>query len=233
MNNSAVEFSRWEYQNIALATVAQCAVLVNKLAHHGQVPQRELIASINPVLVLNPGSCKDIYPNAGAINTGLRTLQEMLSTERFRENADLIRYTLGMLVLRNKLTSNYSMQERVREGLKTIMPLEHYSQESVVGEAQVEAQHNARIQQQLTIEQLAGLYQDTISRLPYRIQVQGKMEYLKNEFVSTRIRALLLSGIRSAVLWHQLGGRRWRLVFYRKHVKETAGNIRRKLITLV
>jgi len=59
------------------------------------------------------------------------------------------------------------------------------------------------------------------------------MEHLKNEHVANRIRALLLAGIRSAVLWYQLGGRRWRLVIYRKRIEETAGNIRRKLIVSV
>ncbi|MBT17966.1 MAG: hypothetical protein CL889_03205 [Dehalococcoidia bacterium] len=85
--------------------------------------------------------------------------------------------------------------------------------------------------QDRTFEQLANLYQDTISKLSYRIQVQGKLENLKNENVANRIRTLLLGGIRSAVLWYQLGGRRWRLAFYRKRIQGTAGSIRRKLFT--
>ena len=82
-------------------------------------------------------------------------------------------------------------------------------------------------------EQLAKLYQDTISTLSYRIQVQGRLENLRNDNIANRIRTLLLGGIRSAVLWYQLGGRRWRLVFYRKRVQGTAVNIRRKLLTSV
>ena len=82
-------------------------------------------------------------------------------------------------------------------------------------------------------EQLAKLYQDRISTLSYRIQVQGRLENLRNDNIANRIRTLLLGGISSAVLWYQLGGRRWRLVFYRKRVQGTAVNIRRKLLTSV
>ena len=84
-----------------------------------------------------------------------------------------------------------------------------------------------------TFEQLGKLYQDTISKLPYRIQVQGKIELLRNDQIAMRIRALLLAGIRAAVLWHQLGGRRWHLIFYRKRIHETSATIRRKLIVII
>jgi high frequency lysogenization protein len=36
-----------------------------------------------------------------------------------------------------------------------------------------------------------------------------------------RIRALLLSGLRSAVLWHQLGGRRWHLLLSRSSMRKS------------
>ncbi|GAL11758.1 a protein of unknown function perhaps involved in purine metabolism [Vibrio astriarenae] len=37
-----------------------------------------------------------------------------------------------------------------------------------------------------------------------------------------RVRALLLSGIRSAVLWRQVGGKRRHLIFSRKKMVEQA-----------
>jgi CII-binding regulator of phage lambda lysogenization HflD len=53
--------------------------------------------------------------------------------------------------------------------------------------------------------------------LDFRIQVDhGKPEYLKQTEKVAFMRALLLAGIRSAFLWHQLGGRQWRLVFQRR-----------------
>lgn len=227
MNSTVDKFSRWEYQNVALAAVAQCAALVNTLAVDGKAPQTELVASINPLLVVNSSSVAEIYPKVADFELGLRTIQEIFSNERSRENIEIVRYTLGMLLLRNKLTSSKRLQNELRQRLQLINPIE--SIESPNGEINA-----AQLTEQDRIfEQLAQLYQDTISTLSYRIQVQGKIENLKNENVANRIRALLLGGIRSAVLWYQLGGRRWRLVFYRKRVQETAGNIRRKLLTLI
>jgi high frequency lysogenization protein len=40
-----------------------------------------------------------------------------------------------------------------------------------------------------------------------------------------RVRACLLSGIRFGLLWHQQGGRRWKLIFQR-------GSLKRALDTL-
>ena len=230
MNSTSIDFSRWEYQNIALAAVAQCAALVNSLAIHGRSPQPELVACINPLLVINPASVADVYPRISGFNLGLRTLQDIFSNDRMRENANLIRYTLGILLLRNKLTSNRAMQNYIRQKLRQIAPVKVLESTDAKEE---EIDDDRQYQEDHTYEQLADLYQDTISTLPYRVQVQGDAENLRNELVANKIRALLLAGIRSAVLWYQLGGRRWRLVFYRKRIQQTAGNVRRKLIASV
>ena len=92
---------------------------------------------------------------------------------------------------------------------------------------------DGQMRQEQTFEQIATLYQDTISTLNHRIQVQGQVDYLRNDYVSNRVRSLLLAGIRSAVLWHQLGGRRWRLIFFRKRIQETASTLRRGLLTSI
>ena len=63
---------------------------------------------------------------------------------------------------------------------------------------------------------LAGLYSDTISTLSPRIMVQGEQVYLNDTLNVNKIRALLLSAIRSAVLWRQKGGTRLQIMFSRK-----------------
>jgi high frequency lysogenization protein len=63
---------------------------------------------------------------------------------------------------------------------------------------------------------LAELYKDTISALSPRIVVNGEQGYLTIDSVVDKIRAALLAGIRGAVLWHQVGGRRWQLLFQRR-----------------
>lgn len=223
MYSTTGKFSRWEYQNLALAAVTQCALLINKLAIQGDAPQVELVASINPLLVLNPNSMDEIYPRIMDLSLGLRTVQEVFSNERIKENAEIVRYTLGMLLLRNKLSRNQQMQTKIGDQLKMVDSL------TCITEKDSAKNHLDLIGQDRIFKELASLYQVTISTLPYRIQVKGKEHNLKNENVTNRIRALLLAGIRSAVLWYQLGGRRWHLIFYRSRIQDTARNIRRKL----
>jgi high frequency lysogenization protein len=85
------------------------------------------------------------------------------------------------------------------------------------------------LKQDRTFRQLSDIYRETISTLSFRIQVAGKVEHLKNENIANRIRSLLFAGIRSALLWHQLNGRRWHLVFHRKRIQETAEIIRKDI----
>jgi high frequency lysogenization protein len=69
------------------------------------------------------------------------------------------------------------------------------------------------------IANIADLYEETVSTLVLRIQVRGEIRFLQNDINVNKVRALLLSGIRSSVLWHQLGGRRWHLLFLRRRLK--------------
>ena len=223
------KYSQWEYQNLAMAGVAQCAYLVDSLANGGGASEYNLAVSINPLLALNPSCVEDVYSSAAGLGLGLRTLQNIFSNEKVRENTEVIRYTLGIMNLRGKLISNERVQGILREKLQIIAPLDTLAALNFSGENEVER----KLAAEQIYQQLADLYQDTISTLSYRILVQGKIDNLKNEDIANRIRALLLAGIRSAVLWHQLGGRRWHLVFYRKRILLSVGKIRRKLISPV
>ena len=70
----------------------------------------------------------------------------------------------------------------------------------------------------LQAEAVATLYSDTISRLSPRIVVNGRPQYLKAPRTVSWIRTMLFAGLRSAYLWDQLGGNRWRLMFGRKQM---------------
>ena len=50
----------------------------------------------------------------------------------------------------------------------------------------------------------------------------GEQTYLRNNDNAAKIRALLLAGIRAAVLWQQLGGSRWTLFWSRRRYIATA-----------
>jgi high frequency lysogenization protein len=59
--------------------------------------------------------------------------------------------------------------------------------------------------------------------------VQGASTYLRDSAYAEQIRALLLAGIRSAVLWAQKGGSRWRLIWNRKDYIDMASRMARGL----
>jgi len=66
------------------------------------------------------------------------------------------------------------------------------------------------------------LYSKTISTISPRIVVNGKPQYLQVDRTVNWIRTLLFAGLRSAVLWRQLGGGRFSLMFGRKKMLEQA-----------
>jgi len=55
--------------------------------------------------------------------------------------------------------------------------------------------------------------------------VSGEHGHLANPVIAAKVRAALLAGIRSAVLWRQLGGRRWQLLFSRGKIARTAAEL--------
>ena len=68
------------------------------------------------------------------------------------------------------------------------------------------------------VAELAGIYRDSVSVLGPRILVHGDRRYLDNPRNADRIRALLLAGVRSVVLWRQKGGSRLQLVLSRRAI---------------
>jgi high frequency lysogenization protein len=72
------------------------------------------------------------------------------------------------------------------------------------------------------VSRLGELYAATIGGLRPRILVQGNTVYLQPPAVVGEIRAILLSALRSAVLWRQLGGNQWDLYLRRARMLDAA-----------
>ena len=116
-----------------------------------------------------------------------------------------MRYLIGMIYLEARLSKQKDMLDKISTGIAEAGDSEHMSTEQLAENPDI-------------IKQLARLYQQTISTLSFRIQVSGKPQYLKNADIANTIRATLFAGIRSAVLWHQLGGRRWHFLIKRRRI---------------
>ena len=187
-------------QITALGGVFQAAALVDKLAHSGQVSDAALAYMLKTLLVRNPETTLDVY---GGDDLGLRDGYKLLLAVLERETDNLpresLRYVVSMLSLERQFSRRDDLLEIAGKRIPKI-------------EQQVELYG---ISSDNIASSFGGLYQDTLSTFSQRIQVQGDMRHLQQPSNAAKIRALLLTGIRAARLWRQLGGHRWQLVFSR------------------
>jgi len=191
-------------QALALAGVFQAASLVDELARTGQVDQRAWETLIHATLDTNPESFEAIYgghPNN--LRRGLDVLEGVVG--RQQANPAVMRYGFSLLMLMNQLRGNEAMLDDLGSRLTRI---------------QGQAEHFGETHENV-IASLGEAYQETLSTLKTRIVVQGDPSLLQSRMMPERVRAILLAGIRFALLWHQQGGRRWRLIFQRGALKKT------------
>ena len=72
------------------------------------------------------------------------------------------------------------------------------------------------------INNLGHIYADTISNMKFRIQVFGAKDIISIDEYMMKIRAILLAGVRSAVLWNQVGGTQWQFLLSRRKIAKCA-----------
>ena len=75
-----------------------------------------------------------------------------------------------------------------------------------------EAADDIENQRDYIIERLAQLYQNAISSLTPRVIIYGEPEHLQKDKNAATIRAMLLTGLRAALLWYQAGGNQLNLL---------------------
>lgn len=197
--------NREKEQTIALSAVFQAAELVSILAKTGKVDNASLQPLLDSILMLNAASTEDIYGGQwdcqSNLALGRRITRQALGKERSSVNPDTLRYALSLIHLENKLSKTPEMLSQIGQKITLIEQKKaHY--ESVLHENMLAS--------------ISGMYQDTLSKLPFRIQVHGDSRFLQQPQISNQVRAILMAGIRAAMLWRQLGGKRWHLIFKRK-----------------
>jgi high frequency lysogenization protein len=195
---------------LALAGICQSAMLVQQLAHKGQCDDGMLEVSLRSTLDLNPASTLAVYGSQPAnLKLGLESMLGMLNASRTGPGAELTRYTLSLMVLERKLNGNKkSLDELAKRITQLDRQLTHFE-----------------LLSETLISAMAAIYVDIISPLGPRIQVTGTPAMLQNTQIQAKIRAALLAGIRSAVLWQQVGGGRLQLMFGRNRLFKQARQI--------
>lgn len=186
-------------QALALAGIYQAVYLTQKMGQSGVMDTSAFEPSIHSLLVTEPESTEAVYGGIDGVITGLNILNKQLQGGDSRD-IELTRYVIALLELERKLSKNPAMLQKVASGLETTRArLEHFH-----------LLHNN------ILSQIADIYANTISTLTPKIMVQGEQIHLQNPDNASKIRALLLAGIRSAMLWRQVGGKKRKVIFGRK-----------------
>jgi len=187
-----------EERVLALAGVFQGVALAHQLANEGRCDEVAYEASLGSVFRIDSDTVAGVYGNVAGVRRGLRTLVNQFE-EQTRDVA-VMRMGVTVLRLERSLSRNRALLDRLHEGI-------------VAAQRQVE---HFGITHPNVSARLAELYATTLSTLKPRVMVTGNPSHLQQKANVDRVRASLLAAVRSAVLWHQLGGRQWHMLFQGK-----------------
>jgi high frequency lysogenization protein len=189
-------------QTIALAGIAQAAALVQQLATTGRADAEAMEASIASILKIDSDSVTDVYGGLSGVRLGLEQLDQQMTGYKIA-NPEQARYSATLVYLEQQLSKRKDLLNSIQTG---------------VLKAQAQSEHFGLMHENV-LANLADIYHSTISTLQPRIMVNGEQQYLTRPDVVNKIRSVLLAGIRSAILWKQCGGSRWKFLFYRKKIQ--------------
>jgi high frequency lysogenization protein len=183
---------------LAFAGLTQACKLVRQIADTGDAETAPLTVCIDTLFQFDADSVEAVYGGATALRPGLRAMIEQFDGSTARDPM-LLRLIASVLHVERSYSASRGMPEKVKQGLEQIArQREHWGPTHPT-----------------VLARLGELYAGTISGLRPRIMVQGNPVYLSQPTVVAEIRAILLCGLRSAVLWRQLGGSQWDLYLRR------------------
>jgi len=194
---------------LSLSGVFQSAQQVINLATTGQVDERIIEPLIASLLKLDSDSCEEVYGDRSNLRPGLRLIDTQLRNGASGKSVNLGRYVASLLNIERHLNRSPEMQSII--GTRLVQIKRQTDSTSLLDESVI---HN-----------IAELYKDTISTLPIRIKVVGDQKILQSPDIQDKVRCILFCGLRSAVLWRQMGGKRRQLLLHRKQLINTAENI--------
>lgn len=192
-------------QAIALAGIAQAAMLVNQLAREGSADSQAMQCAVHSILALDAPDSESIFISKKHLYLGLKTVREAFERDS-ASSAEILRYCASMLHLQKNLIKNPTMLDTLRKRIQQL-------------QKQIDL-HGDQTSSQV-FSSIASIYSDTLSTFQFRVQVNGRPELLQQQNIADQIRTALLGGVRAAILWRQLGGSRLDFIFRRKAIYNT------------
>ncbi|MFO7581725.1 lysogenization protein HflD [Guyparkeria sp.] len=194
-------------QLIAMAGMTQALQLIQTFAYEGRVAdQQAMDASIGSLFAFDAPDTPSIYGGLPGVRFGMRRLTELLAgNSREPRDLELTRYVVTLFAVTKAFRRDEEMAARLFGRLEELKPA--FDQHGADGGM---------------LSDLNNLYRQTLSHLPQKFVINGEKHHLEDMQISSSVRALLLAGVRATILFDQVGGRRWRLLFMRKRYVESA-----------
>ena len=189
---------------ISLGAIYQASSEIKKIAWQGRINNKFIEPLIYSVYQTTSNEIEDIYINLKRLNTGLDFLRKQFVGDVFSRDAEVYRYFEAINVLVKNMNENSEIFSNLRDELSSHK--ENVTEDNLHEHA----------------EFLSNLYLKTISKINPRIIVNGDNIHLTDNKNASMIRALLLSAIRSFILWEQSGGTKFRIFLFKKRMAEIA-----------
>jgi high frequency lysogenization protein len=189
---------------ISLGAIYQASSEIKKIAWEGKINNKFIEPLIHSVYQTTSNEIEDIYINLKRLNTGLDFLRKQFVGDAFSRDAEVDRYFEAINVLVKNMNKNTEIFSNLRDELSNHK--EDVTEDNLHEHA----------------EFLSNLYLKTISKINPRIIVNGDNIHLTDNKNASMIRALLLSAIRSFILWQQSGGTKFRIFLFKKKMAEIA-----------
>lgn len=210
-------------QTIALAALYQAIKTIDELARTGSAAEHDLQVCVDSLFIFDAPTTEAVYGSIVDLKSGLTGLIKQLNGETYIQdgsdrtskknqqiNLTLAQYAIGVMHLQKKLSKNPSNLESVTIRLET---------------AKRQSEIFASTLHDNVLANIADIYSESVSGLAAKIMIQGEQNHLSNPLIVNKIRSLLLAAVRAAILWNQLGGRRWHIIFRRNKILEMAKSI--------
>ena len=189
---------------ISLGAIYQASGEIKKIAWEGKINNKIIEPLIYSIYQTTSNEIEDVYINLKRLNTGLDFLRKQLVGDAFSRDAEVTRYFEAINILVKNMNKKNEIISNLRDELSN--HTEIVTEDNLYEHA----------------EFLSNLYLNTISKIHPRIIVNGDNKYLTDNKNASMIRALLLSAIRSYILWQQSGGTKFRIFLFKKKIAEIA-----------
>jgi high frequency lysogenization protein len=197
---------RYYESNIALAGLCQAAALVKQVARSNELDSQALMTSLNSITITTSDNTEQVFGDVNHLALGYQTILSQLSHQSTNKDVEITRYIANLLSIERKLSSSEKTMSMLGERISNIQ----------------RQQLHLDITDGQMLRNLASIYTDVVSPTARKIQVAGDPDILKRPDSQHRVRAILLAGVRAAVLWRQLGGKRRHILFSRQQILESA-----------